>query len=548
MIRAGLLLLFLFARSGFATEIYYPGTFDLFHLTHFNEVSQAEKLTPDASVTILPIESAYYNTRDGLQEPRVVPYDLSLKVSNDLRKIDSDVLRKLTDYLARSSDPDKRLLIGADVLKLWSGLDGFDQLKSKVTFVVDEDPRDAEQNAKLEQSFKNDSKVVFVHADDVGIRSSKVLDLLISQPEQALNLLPAGYRDYFAQNPNELKKLVWGFSDRLETYVRKRAVREVVPLLAAQGFDHFQLEEMEHNQDFMNALVTTDPNRPGELDRLYARYQAVTAGLRKSGDVTAKFENLLRSREFQELPSKKAFDYLRSFRAQIHVPKPELASKVSPPRYLFHWTDDTTLQRQAKYNPDPDRLPLRMIKDNSLLATQYPELTGKDGLFGWINPLTAMASDKKEIYAWREGDTPARMIAVKPKPDASVIELDTRIGSKPKHVANLADYDLIYNHVYSADGKLLFSEWIVRNPNAIESFTSDPEAIRPLMEAELKKLKTPGFHYPESEYFADFRDSKFWIETGEDFLKKGSKGIPESLRRPLGPDACEVRYNGLRAN
>ena len=116
---------------------------------------------------------------------------------------------------------------------------------------------------------------------------------------------------------------------------------------------------------------------------------------------------------------------------------------------------------------------------------------------------------------------------------------------------NLEYYDLILNRAYKKDGTLEYSEWIVRNPDAIESYSADPKVAAPLLRRELEKLQTPGFEYREEELMSPgFRKKDFWLKRTKDFLRRNSsRNIPAALRQSLvgGSIPCPAAFGAIPA-
>jgi len=218
------------------------------------------------------------------------------------------------------------------------------------------------------------------------------------------------------------------------------------------------------------------------------------------------------------------------------LPKP--TGQVVPPNLLFHWTSYDRLNRMAKRNPDPSKVPLRYIKASHFLAMGHPELVGKDGLYAWEHPTTGISSARNEIYGLPKDGYPARLLVMKPKKSAVVVKIRTDTSMENLGRSKITENaDLLFNEVYSQEGKLLYREWVVLNANAIEEFTADPKQYRGILEGELRKLKTSGFHYPEEAlFFSGHENVAGWSRTIQQVLEDGSAGIPVSLRRVCG--AC----------
>jgi nicotinic acid mononucleotide adenylyltransferase len=98
-------ILILLITTASADTILYPGTFDPFHLSHFDEVSHVLESDHDAHVMILPIEQGYYNPpipNTEIYLPHLLPYFDRIKLinatfENQKRVQTSDKLRLIND-------------------------------------------------------------------------------------------------------------------------------------------------------------------------------------------------------------------------------------------------------------------------------------------------------------------------------------------------------------------------------------------------------------------------------------------------------------------
>jgi hypothetical protein len=241
--------------------------------------------------------------------------------------------------------------------------------------------------------------------------------------------------------------------------------------------------------------------------------------------------------------------YVRYLYADYHPPAPELhPSALKPPPFLFHWTNQEKLEAMDEFNPDRSKLPLRYLKANHYVATEHPELIGKPGLYAWTNPVNGMGVNEDETYALAKGGAPPRLLVIKPKAGATVIEVTTHVDNlSPVATPNLDKYDFVLNRSYDSAGKLKYSEWIVLNPDAVESYSADPHVGGEFLKKELARLEDPTFQYPAGELFYQQEQPKdFWIKTVKGYLKANSaKEIPKALKEPKNGESCAVSFAKL---
>jgi len=227
-----------------ASEIYYPGTFDPFHHTHFNEVLEAQKLIAGSRVIITPVEFAYYSKlRDGTLRPVLVEYNTRLtliaqsfinhqdiSVSDYLRNIEKNVFEDLEKMANESSDPEKYLLIGVDVLALWKELPNFDKLRRSYRFLISRDERAQQQTSLLENLFARDKDFTFFSADKASIRSTRVTDRLFAHDSNLGELVPAPFVNYFSDF-FRLERTLNRFWIECITFARNLAELEMTTIL-----------------------------------------------------------------------------------------------------------------------------------------------------------------------------------------------------------------------------------------------------------------------------------------------------------------------------
>jgi hypothetical protein len=162
-----------------------------------------------------------------------------------------------------------------------------------------------------------------------------------------------------------------------------------------------------------------------------------------------------------------------------------------------------------------------------------------------------MGAARSETYARFRDGNPPRLLLLKPKASAKIVKVITKNegrGRPKNNPTSVEGYDIIYNEAYDKHGKRKYREWIILNPDAVEDFTADPEAMRPILENELRKLKIPRFHYPEEDLFYTGVENKAaWKRSLEGVLESGKGGIPQFFLRPCPTckafiDPCDRIY------
>lgn len=171
---------------------------------------------------------------------------------------------------------------------------------------------------------------------------------------------------------------------------------------------------------------------------------------------------------------------------------------LKQPTHLYHWISISSLKKlltRAKVNAG--QLPLKSLgNDNyvSILVRDAPMYKDIPGLFTWHNPIGATVGGSNEIYGNNEA-----VLALKLRPGLRVGLLITEDGysqdPKLSDPSLVQRYDIILHvNTFVLNNELLtgLHEWILLNPNSVESFTADPRETAKVMavyENELKKLK-----------------------------------------------------------
>ena len=238
----------LLSQDAFALTILYPGSFDPFHLTHQAEANGLLSENPGAHLVILPIEKAYYNRVHGIDQPSFIPYDLRVKLLKDefaaqpdiqvetrLRVIERNPVDLLIEILSSLQDPDRKILIGTDVLEKWQNNPSLPALLKVAKLVVSRDPRQTAQHKDFEKLFAGNDRVSFVDLPVSGVRSVDLIrDLFSDSPEafeRAQAQLPAALASGFA-GPARFH-LRDRYRQQLNQYLRSLAQIELRPLIAA---------------------------------------------------------------------------------------------------------------------------------------------------------------------------------------------------------------------------------------------------------------------------------------------------------------------------
>ena len=250
-IKALFLFAFLFfqAYSTQSEVIYYPGSFNPFHQTHFDEVMGALKTYPDSEIVILPIERTYYNNP---HHPRVLSYEKSLefiatsfrpikevKISSDMRVIKSDVFHELSGKCNGIS----KILVGADVLHLWTGFAGFSNFLKKCKLIVSEDPKTLDLNMALRHKFRDNPNIEFTDYQTKGIRSFANVQKEISQGD--FSSLPKSSLDWIAKHQEEI---IISFYDNLDSQLLTEFNTKIKPQLIDNGVPERLIEYMLSNK------------------------------------------------------------------------------------------------------------------------------------------------------------------------------------------------------------------------------------------------------------------------------------------------------------
>jgi hypothetical protein len=196
--------------------------------------------------------------------------------------------------------------------------------------------------------------------------------------------------------------------------------------------------------------------------------------------------------------------------AQTSLPRIETTQRGSIPSQLYHWTDEqgvkqlgSSLDAEGALTIVPAKPPKGTVEH---LDSYVPWLTKMPKLFAWTHPVTGMGFDFDsrntsliDVY----GDILVK-IDLNKVPSSKVLTVhssDDGVEStvKPKDVwlVHHFHYGNATFDVRRKQKDLLFEEWIITNPAAVKAITADPEALAPILETELRQLKSSRFKYPQ---------------------------------------------------
>lgn len=205
----GFLTVFFWLSLGLPQTVLYPGTFDPYHAGHHQELLQAISQVNAVKAVILPIEKAPYQIRRNslFTFPSVFPYFYrmrfiseatsaysNIQVSDQLQIVGKNIFETLTAEMNRHNDP--RILIGTDVLEIWSQLPGFQDFISKTKLIVSEDPKAPERDRKLNLLFSDNKNIQFIKAQHDGIRSKDLIYEWVASGKAPNHLFPKLRKDF----------------------------------------------------------------------------------------------------------------------------------------------------------------------------------------------------------------------------------------------------------------------------------------------------------------------------------------------------------------
>jgi hypothetical protein len=114
---------------------------------------------------------------------------------------------------------------------------------------------------------------------------------------------------------------------------------------------------------------------------------------------------------------------------------------------------------------------------------------------------------------------------------------------------DLQHTDFIYHVVREKNGAIRYREWIVLNPDKIESFSADPRALPASVRADLQSALAHAPLPVEKRFYPAGELNEKNLHAIRRYLSEGMRGIPASLLRPLTsprPGPCLEQALGAR--
>jgi hypothetical protein len=156
---------------------------------------------------------------------------------------------------------------------------------------------------------------------------------------------------------------------------------------------------------------------------------------------------------------------------------------IPPPEYLYHWLSLHSLDRLLPSDQFSGTFPMKNLGDYdfyTMLVREAPMFLEKRGLFAWHNPVGALNGGLHEIYGNHEA-----LLALKLKKNLRIGLVVTAPNSWTNKLIDpkaYQGYDLILNasgYILNGEQKLEigFKEWVLINPDAVESFAANPEVL-----------------------------------------------------------------------
>lgn len=375
-----------------AETVLYPGSFNPFHRTHFEEVENTLTFNPSGKVIILPIEEASYTRDEAHQQLRVrlfsFPLEISfinksfednrrVRASEDLRFISGDPVESLLTYSKTLSDPDVSILVGPDVVEKWRKSSKFTPLLERVKLIVTTDPKNTALTTSLRNQFRGNERVIFNELPSSGIRGGEVRSSVILLSHSLHDLLPPKLGAYLMDNPQILRDAIGNYQKRLFIHLEKDLQRTILPTLLENGLPPKIVDFFLKNPSLAFPLLEINPE-----DSASVAYAA----------------ERLRS----TLPP-----HLRKEEAQTLISDLIVAIERSQVRDLLNSrkaTSEHTLYRllEGSSHPSPHK-----TKSQRTSILSDPFGTWHKGLTSLMRPLTQLdISDSPEIKALSEKERP----------------------------------------------------------------------------------------------------------------------------------------------
>ncbi len=241
------------------------------------------------------------------------------------------------------------------------------------------------------------------------------------------------------------------------------------------------------------------------------------------------------------------------------APRPSAKIKsAEAPEFLFHWSQLQSVNSDNKVQAlSRSSLPLPSMYPTFYLVDMIPSLSHTKGLFTWSHPVGGVGTGPTEMYAAN-----AALIMIKTKGGQhQVLEVLSVDGQKPfQQNIDTSSIDFIHHTKFTntpGSREVIFEEWIVTSQRGIQSFTADPMLIRPIIEKQVRFMRS-GKKYSERELHARLPpDGRFKspfvnsesarktqiIPALEQYMKNSNASIHPLWKRPFSGCDTLVSWN-----
>lgn len=204
--------------------IIYPGSFDPFYQTHYEEISKAITQLSDDEVVIYPISQAFQAEAISLFPHRLkieiiksyFPQNKNIKIENDLKVITKEVFYILDNIGKKHPNP--KFLIGIDTLDIWLNLDGFEKFIEQNKLIVSLETNNGKLNAQIKEIFNERFSRYSNNINFMELTSNPLRQLGINIELQKTNY--EILKQFTNQKTHELVKNNNEFEFQLENYIR----------------------------------------------------------------------------------------------------------------------------------------------------------------------------------------------------------------------------------------------------------------------------------------------------------------------------------------
>lgn len=250
--------------------ILYPGKFDPFHLSHYEELLYIKSSHPQSKAVILPIQEANYRSHPLLftydQKYRFIKETFTdiegVQISSALQTIETDIFLKLLELRKTLPvDATVSIVIGTDILEIWQARSDFDFLLKQYNLIISKDPKNPELFEKLQNSFSKVKNIFFVDSGTEGIRSSKIKKDLLKNSNELKDVLPKTGVNFLQKHPEFRQEVVEQYAERLHHYLVSRVNNELIPLMEQNSVNSRLIQIIKKYPDAVNQLIFLDPKR-----------------------------------------------------------------------------------------------------------------------------------------------------------------------------------------------------------------------------------------------------------------------------------------------